>query len=64
VDERHAHLHDPAGATLISPDWDNPTIYDYGYLLRADELCFWERERAELDVVMGLPDITVPACAL
>lgn len=43
VDRRHADLHDPDPSRLLAPG-DNPTLYDFGYLLRADTLCFWHRE--------------------
>jgi len=62
---RHGQLHDPNGAQWIEPAWSNPTIYQYGYLLRSDELCFWEREHAKLQNLMeGSTVATVPGCAL
>lgn len=63
VDRRHANLHDPVGTRLITPN-DNPTIYQYGYLLRADELCFWTRELVSTrNAVLGETG-EVPGCAL
>lgn len=45
-------------------DWDNTTIYDYGYLAHAQDLCFWQRERAlARNVVLG-EDNADPGCAL
>lgn len=46
--------------------YDNPTIYDYGYLHQAQELCYWERAQmqAELLVEEGVaPNVAVlPSC--
>ena len=65
VQERHAALHDPEGDQWIDPTWSNPTIYQYGYLLRSDELCFWHRERAKLtNLIAGSVVESVPGCAL
>lgn len=44
--------------------WDNPTIYDYGYLREAQKLCFWERERAQVRGLVLSEATTVPACVL
>jgi hypothetical protein len=62
VDRRHADLHDPLGATLVDDDVQNPTIYDYGYLLRAQELCFWERERIQAARLLEGSEAQVPSC--
>ena len=65
VGRRHENMHDPGGEQWVSPTWSNPTIYQYGYLLRSDELCFWQRERAKLaNLVAGETVETVPGCAL
>ena len=65
VQARHAALHDPEGEQWIDPAWSNPTIYQYGYLLRSDELCFWHRERAKLaNLMAGSVVESVPGCAL
>lgn len=64
VARRRAAFHDPEGQRWIAPEWDNPTVYDYGYLIRADELCFWERERVQaLDATVGTEE-SAPGCAL
>jgi hypothetical protein len=61
IDRRHGALHDPQPQRLIEHG-DNPTLYDYGYLLRAEQLCFWERERIQArNHVLGEGE-TVPAC--
>ncbi|MFZ5479428.1 MAG: hypothetical protein ACOZNI_21870, partial [Myxococcota bacterium] len=63
VTRRHAALHDPQGERLITHG-DNATLYDYGYLLRADELCFWERELEQLRNHVEGADVDVRACTL
>ncbi len=64
VARRRAGTHDPDGDQWMAPAWSNPTIYQYGYLYRSDTLCFWERERAKLDVLSGTSSGPVPGCAL
>lgn len=44
VTRRHADLHDQDPRYLYPGP--NRSIYQYGYLRMAEELCFWERERA------------------
>ena len=61
VDRRHADLHD--GPRLIE-EQENPTIYQYGYLFRAEELCFWQRERAQVRNIVNDEGLSVPGCAL
>lgn len=63
VDRRHGAMHDPDAAALVERN-DNPTIYDYGYLYRAEQLCFWEREKVQAEgLVLGVQG-TDPGCAL
>ena len=64
VARRGADWHDPQGERWVAPDWDNPTIYDYGYLVRADELCFWERELLQARLAADGKGDTPPGCAL
>jgi hypothetical protein len=64
VARRHADLHDPHGERLVSASWENPTLYDFGYLLRAEELCFWKKELAEVREAHGLSTDPSPLCAL
>jgi hypothetical protein len=60
---RHGALHDPDAGRLLVPI-ENPTLYPYGYLHHAHELCFWRRERAQVrNLVLGA-DEDVPGCAL
>ena len=63
VDARHSNFHDSNGERLVVED-DNPTIYNYGYLIRADELCFWTRERAQVSKLLEGSTDNVPGCAL
>lgn len=61
VARRGAALHDPHGARWTASSWDNPTAYDFGYLRFGDELCYWERERAQSANLAG-GDEAVPPC--
>ncbi|GBD24733.1 hypothetical protein HRbin30_00046 [bacterium HR30] len=60
VDRRHAALLDPMGARLTAAG-RNPTLYQYGYLQKAHTLCYWRRELAQLDLVLGRT-AAVPDC--
>lgn len=63
VDRRHSALWDPDPSSLVERI-DNPTIYDFGYLHQAQELCYWRRERMQAEeVVLGI-DLVPPGCAL
>jgi len=62
VDRRHAALHDPLGSVLIDDNVPNPTIYDYGYLVRAEDLCFWERQRVQAAQVLEGSTELPPPC--
>lgn len=33
-------------------EYDNPTIYDYGYLHQAQELCYWERAQMQAELLV------------
>jgi hypothetical protein len=63
VRRRHAALHDPAHAEIAEPNV-NATIYAFGYLGKADELCYWERELVELRNLLGVSDDVPPACVM
>ena len=63
VDRRHADLHDPGGRRLLDPV-PNATIYDFGYLYRADTLCFWRRELAQARAALGLDADPAPGCGV
>ena len=61
VDARHSDFHDPQADRLLE-EGANPTLYQYGYLIRAEELCFWHRDLAQArNSAMGDSE-TVPAC--
>ena len=61
VVSRHADFHDPLGERLVE-EGDNPTLYNYGYLIRAEELCFWERDLAQAkNEALGV-GVAVPGC--
>lgn len=62
VERRHDALHDPLGSVLVSDAVDNPTIYQYGYLVRSDQLCFWERERLQAAEALQGSTEPVPGC--
>jgi hypothetical protein len=63
VNRRHANLHDDVGGRLTIPG-ENPTLYQYGYLHWADELCYWDREYAQATNLLRGDTRDVPACAL
>jgi hypothetical protein len=61
VERRHVALAYPSPAQLTKVS-ENPTIYPYGYLEMADTLCYWRRERAEVEgVTLGM-SVPVPRC--
>ncbi len=61
VAHRRKLLHDPDPLTLIHGT-TNFTFYQYGYLLEADELCYWSRERAQARNIVLLAGEDVPGC--
>ena len=63
IEQRHLHLWDPQPERLITTG-DNATLYDFGYLLRSEELCFWERERIQVSNLLSGDIETVPGCQL
>lgn len=63
VARRHGALHDDVDGKLTVRG-DNTTLYDYGYLYWADELCYWEREYAEASNLLRDTDLEEPACTL
>lgn len=62
IARRHADLHDPLGPSLIAEELPNATIYDYGYLARAQQLCFWNRERVQVARLLEGGTDPVPSC--
>jgi len=61
VARRHGALWSPIGGVLTEPA-PNPTFYPYGYLEKADTLCYWERELVEIDNAVDGTNASVPAC--
>ncbi len=62
VERRHAALHWTGGDRILATTDENATIYRYGYLGKADELCYWERERIQLANLVRGTDESVPPC--
>ena len=52
VTRRHVSPLDPARDRWLNP-WRNPTLYQYGYLNKAHTLCYWQRELAQLNFLLG-----------
>ena len=63
VDRRHADLHDPRPERLMTHA-DNATIYHFGYLLRAEQLCYWERELLQARNALTGTSEPLPACLM
>ncbi|MGA9524773.1 MAG: hypothetical protein WBV82_25165 [Myxococcaceae bacterium] len=61
VDRRHQDLHDPDGRRLLI-NRENATLYPYGYLREAQTLCFWNRERIQVEKLLLGSTESVPAC--
>jgi hypothetical protein len=63
IGRRDAHLHYP-NASLLLDTTSNATIYQYGYLYEADQLCYWERERVQARAAILGETAMVPTCVL
>lgn len=63
VDARHGDLMDPNPERLLT-EGGNPTLYQFGYLHRAAELCYWERELAQARNVVQDAGLPIPGCSL
>ena len=63
VKRRHSSLWDPQKERLITTG-ENSTLYQFGYLLRTEELCFWERELIQVKNLLTGTSETVPGCNL
>jgi hypothetical protein len=62
VANRRAHAWWGGGDRIFRDQDDNDTIYRFGYLGKADTLCYWDRERAELaNLVRGTTE-SIPPC--
>jgi hypothetical protein len=64
VSRRHANLHDPRGRQRLLTPRHNATVYHYGYLREANTLCFWNRERVEVQRLLFGSTESQPGCVL
>ncbi len=71
VARRHGELHDSlgdlsgaSGGGILTSTGENPTLYPYGYLRWANELCYWDREYAQASNFLRGTDLDEPACTL
>jgi len=60
VARRHGDRHD-ADLRLVENN-GNPTLYQYGYLRFASDLCFWKRELVMADNAVTGATATPPGC--
>ena len=63
VTRRHERMWTKAPETMVTYGFNN-TLYEFGYLTRADELCYWERERRQVLEVLGQESLPIPGCLL
>lgn len=63
VRRRHANLHDPDPERLVTLA-DNATLYNFGYLHRAETLCYWIRELNQLRNALDGGRRPVPGCSI
>ena len=63
IQRRHAHLHYPSPSLLLESTV-NATLYQYGYLMEADTLCYWQRERGQARKLVLGEAFTDPGCVL
>lgn len=63
VAARHGEMHDPDPERLVTES-NNDTLYDFGYLLRSEELCYWERERLQVVKHLTGENQEIPGCSL
>ncbi len=62
VSHRHQNLHDPRGRQRLLTNGPNATVYPYGYLREAQLLCFWNRERIQVQRILIGSTEPLPAC--
>ncbi len=62
IARRHGDLHWSGGDRLLASEDENATIYRFGYLAKAEELCFWERERVQLSNLVRGGAESIPPC--
>lgn len=63
VARRHAEIHYPRPEEIVFPR-TNATLYQFGYLEKADKLCYWEREQVQVRRLVEGLDRAVPGCIL
>ncbi len=63
VDTQHSRAWDPNINRLTGTN-SNATIYQFGYLHRADELCYWNRELTQIKNLLQDGDDIVQGCGL
>ncbi len=61
VARRHESLHLPQPDRILFGT-TNATLYQWGYLKQADELCYWDREAAQLRRLVADSDEAAPPC--
>ncbi len=61
VKRRHGDLHDHHGRRLLDKT-ANETFYQFGYLMFADNLCYWDRELAQVGGILGETTAVLPSC--
>lgn len=64
VQRRHAQPHYTGPREHLFGEPTNATVYGFGYLSRADTLCYWERELVQLDNALNDTTEPVPSCYL
>lgn len=63
IDRRRAAAWDPNGERLFTQN-TNSTIYQFGYLYRASDLCYWQRERIQAENAIANLNVAPPGCGL
>jgi hypothetical protein len=62
VSRRHGALWWAGGDRLTAQEDANATIYQFGYLAKADSLCYWDRELARARNAVRGASASVPPC--
>ena len=63
VDRRRLQAWDPMSSRLFDAN-TNSTIYQFGYLHRASDLCYWKREIIQASNAIGGTNLAPPGCGL
>ena len=63
VDKQHSQSWDPNITRLTRPN-SNATIYQFGYLHHAEELCYWNRELIQVKNLLQNAGEAVPGCGI